>query len=186
MIDAALELIIEQGTAVSMMAIGQRSGFSHGLVLARFGSKAGLLEAVAQEAQRRFATGVSAISSEVNGIAKLHSIIDVYFQPPSADAEAFYILFGESLGPDRQLHAAFQHADTAFRRYISDTLRHAQDQQEVSSSLDTEGVATLIVGMLRGVALQHLMNRDAVDQEAMRSLAHDFVGRLLDLDHDRV
>jgi AcrR family transcriptional regulator len=177
-------ILEERGTEVSMMAIGQRSGFSHGLVLARFGSKAGLLEAVAQEAQRRFADSVNAISSDAVGIAKLHLTIDVYLQPPSAEARAFYLLLGEALGTNRPLHAAFRDADRASRRYIGDILRRAQHEQEVSSEIDIDGAATLILGVLRGVALQHLMNPEAVDMETMRSLAHNAVRRILELDLD--
>ena len=161
------------------MAIGERSGFSHGLVLARFGSKGALIEAMAKEAQRRFAEGVNALSAKASGIAKLDLIIDAYFQPPSTDAKAFYILLGESLGPDPHLHAAFAQTDDAFRRYIRKTLQEAQENGEIDESIDVSAAAMLLVGMFRGAAIQYLVNPAALEMDAIRGHAREFVARYL-------
>ena len=178
MLDAAIELIIEQGANVSMMAIGQRSGFSHGLVLARFGSKAGLNEAIAREAQRRFAEAVDAATVDAKGVAKLHRLIDIFLQSGLTEAKAFYVLLGAALGPDPQLRAAFTHADKLFRRYMQVHLQEAQAIGEVDPSIDTQAMATLLVGMLRGVAMQYCINPKAFEIEAVSAQAYDFVSRL--------
>lgn len=178
MLDAAIELIIEQGAEVSMKAIGERAGFSHGLVLARFGSKAGLNEAVAEEAQRRFTETIGATSSDIGGLAKLHRTIDVYLRSLLKVSQAFYVLLGASLSPNAQLRGAFAHADKAFRRYMSSHLQEAQDQDELDPSIDVKAMATLLVGMLRGVAMQHCVSPDAFDIEAVAAEAHGFVARL--------
>ena len=54
MLDAAVELMVQKGSRASMMEVGRASGFSHGLVLARFGSKTGLVEAVIRHVQLGF------------------------------------------------------------------------------------------------------------------------------------
>jgi AcrR family transcriptional regulator len=179
MLSAAMELVISHGSKVSMMAIGKRSGFSHGLVLARFGSKGALLKEMAKEAQRRFAEGVAKLSVDARGMAKLNSIIDVYLQPPSTDAKAFHILLGESLGPDPHLHAAFVQTDDAFRRFLLKALVEAQESAEIDASIDASATAVLLVGMLRGVALQYLVNPTAFDMENVRAYTHESVARLL-------
>jgi AcrR family transcriptional regulator len=179
MLSAAMNLVLEHGSKVSMMAIGQRSGFSHGLVLARFGSKGALIEAMAKEAQRRFAEGVNALSIKASGIAKLDLIIDAYFQPPSTEAKAFYILLGESLGPDPHLHAAFAQTDDAFRRYIRKTLQEARENGEIDESIDVSAAAFLLVSMFRGAAIQYLVNPAALEMDAIRVHAHEFVARYL-------
>ena len=183
MLDAAIELILDKGAKVSMMAIGERSGFSHGLVLARFGSKGALLEAVAREAQRRFADSVAAISDGATGLAKLHAIIDAYLRTPTADEHAFYILLGESLGPEPHLHAAFARADTSFRRYVQHTLEDAQQLGQIDASIEPATAAVLFVGMFRGIATQYLVNSDAVEMKALRAAAHDMVSRYVAPDH---
>jgi AcrR family transcriptional regulator len=172
MLDAAIELILEQGAKVSMMAIGQRSGFSHGLVLARFGSKAGLTKAVAREAQRRFVEAVEAATGQATGLAKLHRLIDVFLAPLSPPARAFSILLGESLGPDPVLREVFSRADEAFRRYVQSNLEDAQAAGEIDPSLCTRETAILLVGMLRGVAMQYCVNPDAFEIEALRTQAY--------------
>jgi AcrR family transcriptional regulator len=178
MLNAAIELITEQGGKVSMMAIGQRSGFSHGLVLARFGSKAGLIEAVLREAQRRFAEVVDAATVEATGIAKLHCLIDAFFRSPSTVGKAFFLLLGESLGPDPRLRVAFVRADETFRRYVQVMLQKAQTIGEIDPSIGTHAMATLLVGMLRGVSMQYCVNPEAFEIEAIRTEAHAFVARL--------
>jgi AcrR family transcriptional regulator len=179
MLSAAMELVLEHGAQVSMMAIGQRSGFSHGLVLARFGSKSGLLDAMAKEAQRRFAQAVETLSIDAAGMAKVRLIVDAYFQPPSTDARAFYILLGESLGPDPGLQAAFAQTDDAFRRYLRRALREAREAGEIDETIDVDAAAALLVGMFRGTALQHLTNPEALAMDALRTHAHDLVARYL-------
>ena len=181
MLNAAMELILEQGARVSMMAIGQRSGFSHGLVLARFGSKAGLLDAVAREAQRRFAKAAGAAMGEATGIAKLRCLIDVFLESPSAVSKAFAILLGESLGPDPQLRAVFVRADEAFRHYVQIILHEARAIGEIDPSIDTQAMAILLVGMLRGVAMQYCVNPKAFEIKDIRTQAHAFLARLLEV-----
>jgi len=178
MLDAAIELIIEHGVNVSMKAIGERAGFSHGLVLARFGSKAGLNEAVAREAQRRFAESVDASEIDAQGMAKLHRSIDIYFQARMTLTRAFYVLLGASLGPDPQLRAAFAHADKLFRRNMQTTLQEALALGEIDPLIDPHAMATLLVGMLRGVAMQYCLDPKAFEMDAVAAQAHDFVARL--------
>lgn len=179
MLDAAIALISEKGARVSMMSIGERSGFSHGLVLARFGSKGALLEAVAREVQRRFADGVAATSDGATGLAKLHAIIDAYLRTPSNDERAFYILLGESLGPEPHLHAAFARADTSFRQYIENALKEAQQLGQIDTELDSSTASVLFVGMFRGIAIQYLVNSSAVEMDFLRTAAHEMVSRFV-------
>lgn len=178
MLNAAIELILEQGADVSMKAIGERAGFSHGLVLARFGSKAGLNEAVAREAQRRFFDTVYAPGSDSGGMAKLHRSIDVYLRSMLTVGRAFYVLFGASLGPNAQLRGAFAHADKAFRRYMLSHLNEALAHGEIDPSIEPKAMATLLVGMLRGVAMQHCMDPGAFEIETVTAEAHALVSRL--------
>ena len=178
MLDAAIELILEQGVDASMKAIGERAGFSHGLVLARFGSKAGLSEAVAREAQRRFAETVESTVSEAGGMAKLHGTIDVYLRTLLTVGRAFYVLLGASLGPSAPLREAFAQADKAFRRFMLSHLKEAQADGDLDSSVNSTAMAALLVGMLRGVAMQCCIDPAALEIEAVAAEAHGLIERL--------
>lgn len=58
LIDATIELIIEQGTAVSVREIAARADVNHGLIHAYFGSKDALIIAAVDHVNRRASTGV--------------------------------------------------------------------------------------------------------------------------------
>src|SRR5271167_3329298 len=56
MLDAAFKLIERQGgSRTTLVEIGQLSGYSHGLVSHRFGSKKALVRAATERLQSRFA-----------------------------------------------------------------------------------------------------------------------------------
>lgn len=58
LIDATIELIIEQGTAVSVREIANRADVNHGLIHTYFGSKDALIVAAVDEVKQRASSGV--------------------------------------------------------------------------------------------------------------------------------
>jgi len=65
LIDAALQLVGESGPdAVSVRAAARRAGVSPGAPFRHFASRDALMQAVAEEAQRRFRTEIEAALSE--------------------------------------------------------------------------------------------------------------------------
>lgn len=53
LIGAAIDLIVEKGTSMSVREVAGRAGVNHGLVHAYFGSKEGLVQAAFDDIQRR-------------------------------------------------------------------------------------------------------------------------------------
>lgn len=49
---------------------------------------------------------------------------------------------------------------------------------EIDPSIDTQAMAILLVGMLRGVAMQYCVNPKAFEIEVIRTQAHAFLARL--------
>ena len=71
-IDAALDLISENGTfAVTMADIGIRAGYSRGLPYQPFGSKEGILEALLQSFIDRFNTRRDNVARPERGLESL-------------------------------------------------------------------------------------------------------------------
>jgi AcrR family transcriptional regulator len=181
MLNAAIELVIEHGASVSMMAIGRRSGFSHGLVMARFGSKAGLIRAVTEKVQSEFAAGVNKAIGDATGFAGLLGVVNAFFAAraeTSTAAAAFYVLLGESMRNDPDLREAFVRADESFRRFVGRFLRQARDDGELDPSVSIPAAAVLIVGMLRGAAMQGVLNPEVLSADAVRRQALSFVNSL--------
>jgi AcrR family transcriptional regulator len=73
LIDATIELIVEQGTAVSVREIAARADVNHGLVHTYFGSKDALLVAAVDEVHRRASTGVDERGYPTPGLASRRS-----------------------------------------------------------------------------------------------------------------
>ena len=78
LLDAAAELISEGGyERMTMAAIGQRAGYSHGLVTARFGSKEGLLWALVDRMVNEWRAELLAPAIvDQSGPAALHTMLD--------------------------------------------------------------------------------------------------------------
>ncbi len=179
-LNAAIELVAAEGAKASIHAIAKRAGFSHGLVMARFGSKAGLIQAVTKQVQKRFLQRVTRDHQMPGGLASLNAAIRSFLAQASTDSasRAFYVLLGEALGSDREIRSAFVAADRAFRTYLERMIVEAQANGEIDAAVRPAVLAALIVGMLRGLALQLRVNSDAFDREAVCVQAIQLVGGL--------
>jgi AcrR family transcriptional regulator len=175
MLNAAVELFFEEGTRASMMEIGRRSGFSHGLIMSRFGSKDGLIAAVTYEIHRRFRTEVFETLEGKRGLAALNGFIDAYcgsLLGHSLSANAFFVLLGEALGPNMVVRHALAELDTVFREILAVMIEQGKADGEIRSDVPTAAVTVLLVGMLRGIGVQSRVNPGAIDIEAARDAAH--------------
>ena len=174
-LNAAVELFLEEGTRASMMEIGRRSGFSHGLVMSRFGSKDGLIAAVTYEIHRRFRAEIIEALEEKRGLAALERFIDAYcgsLLGNSLSTKAFFVLLGEALGPNMVVRHAMAELDTVFRDILSAMIEQGKADGHIRSDLPTTAVAVLLVGMLRGIGVQSRVHPGAVDIEACRDGVH--------------
>lgn len=173
-LNAAVELFFEEGTRASMVEIGRRSGFSHGLIMSRFGSKDGLIAAVTYEIHRRFRTEVFETLEGKRGLAALNGFIDAYcasLRSDSLSANAFFVLLGEALGPNMVVRHAFAEIDTVFRDILAAMIEQGKADGDIRSDLPTGGVTALLVGMLRGIGVQSRVNPGAIDIETARDAA---------------
>lgn len=174
-LNAAVELFFEEGTRASMVEIGRRSGFSHGLVMARFGSKDGLISAVTEEIHRRFRTEVVEQLGNARGFDALTRFIDAYcasLMSKSLSTNAFFVLLGEALGPNPVIRETFVEVDLAFREILTRMIDEAKADGHIGAGLPTASLAVLLVGMLRGIGIQSRFNPDAIDIGAAKDTAH--------------
>src|SRR5580704_12089590 len=73
---AAAELVVEQGVhSLTLARVGERAGYSRGLITHYFGSKQALLERLAYATQRGFVPGLDGMSP---GLDRLLGLIDGY------------------------------------------------------------------------------------------------------------
>ena len=165
MLAAALRLIGERGyRGTSLAAIGEAAGYSRGLVHERFGSKAGLLWALVkqilrvwrQESQARGHAGHA-------GIEALCDLLDNHRRAVEEDRgiRAFYALMFEALGPTPELLAEFRELHRGFRADIERTLRAGIESKQIRADIDPQAEAAILLGTLRGIAFQWLLDAQA-------------------------
>jgi AcrR family transcriptional regulator len=163
LLDTAAELIGEVGyDRMTLAAIGDRAGYSQGLVTGRFGSKEGLLWALIERmvVDWRHELVLPALK-DLAGRDALHHVtaeLRKSWSRRQSSMRAVYMLMFEGLLSIGMLseRMATLHRDT--RIEIAEAVQRGIDRGIVASSVDAGIVARLFVGALRGSAYQHLLD----------------------------
>ena len=179
---ATIELFVEYGSGVSLEKIGARAGFSHGLVMSRFGGKDGLIQAVTKRTQNMFIAEITSRSQNQKGMAAIESIamtVSEAISELSNIGKAFYVLLGESMRPSSRVRPNFLEADIAFRRYIAAQIDVAIEERDLDPTLDVEAAAFLLVGLFRGILTQQMLNSKACKSKKLEMETLKAVRRIL-------
>jgi AcrR family transcriptional regulator len=167
---AALKLIGERGyQATSLAAIGEEAGYSRGLVHERFGSKAGLLWTLVKRMLRIWnQEGRARSETDHIGLDALCDVVDNHRRAIEQNdgIRAFYAILFEVLGPIPEVLPEFQKLHRDFRADIERSLRSGIDAGVIRKDVDVQAQAVILLGVLRGIAIQWLLERDAFPLEA--------------------
>lgn len=176
LLDAAADLIAEGGyERMTLAAIGDRAGYSHGMVTARFGSKEGLLWALVermvvdwQGGELREAVGDRTGAAAVR--AMLAEVQTSWRRSPNR-MRALYILMFEALLPVPLLQQRMVELHRDLRRAVRRAVESGIDEGAVGPGVDAEAVARLVVGGLRGAAYQSMLDpEDVIVERALDDL----------------
>jgi AcrR family transcriptional regulator len=174
LVEAATELIADQGySATTIAQIAQKAGYSHGLVSQRFGSKSDLIQMLATEFQNYFAIDkLEPELKERRGLDALIVMIETYLDAVAGSGtlgRAYYELFGESIVLVPEIHETFVRADRNFRDLLMKTIRAAIDLGEIPAAVDVSAVASVVLSILRGTAMQWLLDGGSIDLSAIKT-----------------
>lgn len=171
LIRAALELIAESGIeSVTLRGIGERAGYSRGLVNYRFGTKEALLRAAAGHLLRRWSDEVMlpAVGDKV-GLAALREMVSEYLKvlrSPEPFAKAYHTLVYAALGPIPELRGELMQLHQELRERIADWIRKGIERGEIrSDDVVPEDEAVIFHGAMRGLGHQWMLDPDSVDLE---------------------
>lgn len=173
LVHAAAELVGEIGPArVTLANVGERAGYSRGLATHHFGSKGALMQRLVDAVTQQFRVAILDESQSHSAMDEGLGLVGTYFQVLS-DLQpvnrARLVLWADAVTTDSpDVRPAMVAADREFREAITKTLQRGLAAGEFDSSVNADGLATVIIGMLRGVALQSLLDDD-VDLEACRT-----------------
>ena len=166
--DAAVELIAERGYDRTTFAlIGERAGYSRGMVTQRFGNKEGLLWAVMKQILDRWTT--NALEPRVGdqiGVPALQTILAAYLDACDRGPtriRAYYALLREADGPVPAVRDAIRMVHAKERAHLAALIRDGQSTGTVRADVDPDAEATAFLGVMRGVTMQWLLDPKAVD-----------------------
>lgn len=167
LLQAAAELVVEGGVAALTLAgVGERAGYSRGIVTHHFGSKQALVDALARASQSGFVPGAGGGP----GLDRLLTLIDGYIGALGGAGplrRAFLLLWTESL-TSPELRTTFRERDDGFRTDLRADVEAGIAAGNVRADVDAGDTAVAILGQLRGIALQRLLDPAAVDTERLR------------------
>jgi AcrR family transcriptional regulator len=168
LLDAAAELVVEQGVrSLTLARVSERAGYSRGLVTHHFGSKQVLLERLARSTQTGFVPGLDGLPP---GLDRLLRLIDGYLGALGEVGvlnRAFLLLWAEAATAS-ELAPIFRERDEAFRADLREDVAAGIADGTIRPDVVPAEVAIAVVGQLRGVGLQRLLDPRAVDTERLR------------------
>jgi len=173
LVQAAAELVGEIGPArVTLANVGERAGYSRGLATHHFGSKGALMQRLVDAVTLQFRDAIFDQSQSHSAMDEGLGLVSTYFQVMSNMQpvnRARLALWADAVATGSpETRPAMLAADREFRDAITKTLERGVAAGEFPASLDPSGLATVIIAMLRGVALQSLLD-DQVDLDACRA-----------------
>ena len=165
-IRAAIPIFAQQGyLRTTLSQVGEAAGYTGGLVSHRFGSKAGLLQAVIRNIGYRFMQDQIGDSLNTNSAQEaLTNYIDIYMSEVTlreGTLRALYVIMGEALGGAEDIQADVAEFNKNVRVRVAEIISRGIRQGEFRKDVNPAAAAVLIMGMLRGVVMQYLFDHRA-------------------------
>jgi AcrR family transcriptional regulator len=171
MIAAAIELIAERGIERFTLAqVGERAGYSRGLPGHYFGSKEALLEKVAGEIIARFFSAASKSIKDATGLKVILESAGAYIDAAEADPTAYGAIsvITSSALVHEGIRKVIRTISGNFRKRLATHIRKGIENREIHAKIDPDSHATLIVGQLRGLMSQWVLEPEKVNVKKVR------------------
>jgi len=181
LLQASAELIVEHGLELTSLAdIGRRAGASHAAVNHRFGSKDELVDRLIEEAGAHYAATARQRIGRLTGLDALLELCALYLDlvdGPDPIGRVHVVLWSEAVAHAAERRAAHLDWDSRLRDFIATLLQDAIAEGTVDPGLPVPEAAISIVGSLRGIAMQLLLDPDRTDlgvaQNALTTMVRD-------------
>jgi AcrR family transcriptional regulator len=182
LLEATAELVVERGfNQLSLNAIGERAGYSHALVTHLFGTKAALIDRLNDMVDEVYRSRIEPAVAEKEGLAGVAAFVETYLGlVTSGDpiARVHVVLWAQAVaGAAPELRASRIEWDRHFRAGVAELVARASGRSTVDT--DCETTAFVIVGLLRCVAMQQLLDPASVSLPAAIDRVTDAVRGLL-------
>jgi AcrR family transcriptional regulator len=178
LLQASVELIIEQGLdGTSLADIGRRAGASHALVNHRFGSKDELVDRIIEAATRYYAASARERIGDRTGLDALLEICALYLDLVESEnplGRVHVVMWSEAIAHTATRRPAQLEWDRRFRAFVTSLIEDGIAQGSIRADVQVGETALTIVGALRGVAMQLLLD-EGIDLPAARAQIRSLV-----------
>lgn len=183
LLEAALTIVAARGTVrMTLAEVGQAAGYSRGLPAARFGSKAGLVHALAIYIGERFGEQRRKAPSPTPGLAAITANIHFYFARRGGAwtaTRALLVMMTEALmAPGTELQREVAAYNRSALAWFEHHIRSGIERGEIHPRNDPAVTAVILLGAMRGVMLQWLVD-DRIRLAAVRDRLLQIVTQVL-------
>lgn len=182
MVAAAIELLNTAGIhGTTLVAIGEKSGYSRGLATHHFGSKAGLFRAVLKRITAVWSDELRRALEGSTGLQAISSAIDAHLAHVTRYPHyirAQNILWGAALDPSSEFKPNVAEFMRIQRESVAAWVSAGQEKGEIRPHLDPDRIAAQYYGALIGINQQWLVSPDFDLPAAYENFKQNFV-RLL-------
>ena len=168
LLEAAADLIVEGGfDALTFAAIGDRAGYSRGLVTARFGNKDGLIDALIERIVTTWShRQVIPRARGKSGLEGASVMIDSIREQAARDPRGLRVLYSlmfEAPGSDDALKTRFAKFHETMRSDFAHLVRVGQRDGSIRAGLSPDREGVMYVSCLRGIGYQWLLDPTSFD-----------------------
>ena len=182
LLEAASNLIVEGGfAALTFAAIGERAGYSRGMVTARFGNKDGLIDALIERIVTTWShQNVIPHTKGRSGLEGAMTLLDAIRKQAAKDPRGLQVLYSlmfEAVGSNEEMVMRFAKFHEGMRADVARYVRRGQRDGSIRKGLSPDREAELFVASLRGIGFQWLIDEGAFDPVKaltyLRTTTHD-------------
>lgn len=167
LLESAVELLAEKGVAgTTLSEVGERAGYSRGLVAHHYGNKENFLRAVANHIRVNFRSKLPAGS--LQGLDTLMESVNLFYSGKAGTFAAMQALLAEAIMNDGPLREDMQVFTRETIDMLSGNIRRGVELGQIRADVDPDAAACLILGQLRGIGSMSLLG----------GMTREMVGRL--------
>ena len=182
MVRAAIELLNETGIrGTTLVAIGERSGYSRGLATHHFGSKAGLFRTVLKRLSAAWSRKLTRALAGKSGLEAVEIAIDTHLAHVLRHPEYIrvqYMLWGSAIDPSSEFKPNVTEFMQIQRESVAGWIADGQQRGEIRPELSPTRLAEQYYGALIGINQQWQVSPDFDLPAAYADFKKNFV-RLL-------
>jgi AcrR family transcriptional regulator len=171
LLHAAVHIVAEQGLERFTLAeVGEAAGYSRGLPAHYFGSKEGLVGALAAHIVGGFGRGLVRSEKHGAGLERLLGTASFYFDSAQRDpltTRALFAVLGEA-ATNAALRQKIAELNARSVKPLADSIRAGIVAGDIRKTVNAKAQAVLILSGLRGAVAQWLVDPNGIDLKALR------------------